>query len=186
MCLDEFNNPYVETFDSYRYNSRDNGTAIRGLSVKDRVDKIIICANGTHYRNYLSVYYEDYKDVFNRYNEAINNAVKNVTKSVDKFEFDTDYEQDRFVITQVAYTKGWKISAIDENGNKTQLKTYNAQGGFVGFVAPKGNYHYEMTYFTPYLKEGLIISITSFVLFVGTSTGIVIYNHFKKNKKEFE
>ncbi|MDD7316106.1 MAG: YfhO family protein, partial [Bacillales bacterium] len=139
-----------------------------------------------HYRNYVSVYYEDYKDVFNRYNEAINNAVKNVTKSVDKFEFDTDYEQDRFVITQVAYTKGWKISAIDENGNKTQLKTYNAQGGFVGFVAPKGNYHYEMTYFTPYLKEGLIISITSFVLFVGTSTGIVIYNHSKKNKKEFE
>ena len=186
VCLDEFNNPYVETFDSYRYNSRDNGTAIRGLSVKNKIDKIIICANGTHYRNYLSVYYEDYKDVFNRYNEAINNAVKNVTKSVDKFEFDTDYEQDRFVITQVAYTKGWKISAIDENGNKTQLKTYNAQGGFVGFVAPKGNYHYEMTYFTPYLKEGLIISITSFVLFVGTSTGIVIYNHSRKNKKEFE
>ena len=75
---------------------------------------------------------------------------------------------------------------IDKNGNKTQLKTYNAQGGFVGFVAPKGNYHYEMTYFTPYLKEGLIISITSFVLFVGTSTGIVIYNHSKKNKKEFK
>ena len=41
VCKDSEDNPYVATFDSYRYNSRDNGGAIRGLSVKDKVDKAL-------------------------------------------------------------------------------------------------------------------------------------------------
>ena len=99
-----------------------------------------------------------------------------------EFEFDTNYLQTRFVCTQVAYTKGWKVKAINESGEETTLKTYNAQGGFVGFVAPTGNVHYVMSYMTPYLKTGAIISITSFFLAAGTTVGLVFLR--KKTRKE--
>lgn len=183
VCKDSEGKEYVETFDSYRYNSRDAGGAIRGLSVKPKVEKLIICPNGTYYRNYLNIYYEDYTDVLARYENARNNGVSNVKCDVNSFEFDTNYSTNRFVCTQIAYTKGWSVKAIDESGVTTTLKTYNAQGGFVGFVAPSGNYHYVMSYCTPYLKVGAVISITSFVLATGTSIGLYFLLR-KSNKKE--
>jgi len=186
VCLDDDGNPYVETFDSYRYNSRDAGGAIRGLSVKPKIDKIIICPNGTYYRNYVNIYYEDYTNVFARYENAQNNGVSNVKCDVNKFEFDSNYTSNRFVCTQIAYTKGWSVKAVDESGVSTELKTYNSMGGFVGFIAPKGNVHYVMSYCTPNLKAGVVISVTSFFLAAGTSAGIVVYNRHKNKKSKQE
>ena len=99
------------------------------------------------------------------------------TYNVNYFTFTTNYSSPRFVVTQLAYTgnNGWRVVAIDESGNRTNLKVYNSMGGFAGFVAPSGAIKYEMSYVSPAFKEGLIMSLISlFGSCVIVSAGYVI------------
>ena len=50
----------------------------------------------------------------------------------------------------------------DVNGNKVQKDLFKAQGGFMAFVADPGEQSYYLSYFTPKLKQGLLISLSEF------------------------
>lgn len=183
---DKNGNSKVITFDNARNSSRSSGKSMRGLYSKEKIKRIIVCVDGDSYKtNYIDFYYEPFENCIARYQNAINNGLSNVKYNVNTFTFDTNYSNNRFVVTQLAYTGGWKIYSTDENGNKEQLKIYNAQGGFVGFVAPKGNTSYYLCYETPNFKEGLIMSIVSFVG-VATLVSIKYVLDKKRNKKEID
>ncbi|NLN80251.1 MAG: hypothetical protein GX132_02480, partial [Erysipelotrichia bacterium] len=62
-----------------------------------------------------------------------------------------------------------------------KLQTFNAQGGFVGFVSKKGETTYEMKYFTPYLSTGLIVTFSGLALF-GGSVALWAFVDLKKKK----
>lgn len=151
----------VFSFDDWRNsaNSNANGHMIKGIYSKEPIKAMIVTPLSSSFVKYNpSMYYEPWEDVENRFVNARNNGVTDVTYSVNDFSFKTNYSQSRFVVTQVAYTQGWKVRAIDENGISQDLKVYNAQGGFAGFVAPSGNIRYEMTYSTPGFKKWLAVS----------------------------
>lgn len=151
----------VFSFDDWRNsaNSNANGHMIKGIYAKEPIKSMIVVPLGNAFQRYIpSMYYEPWEDVESRFNNAILNGVTDLTYSVNDFTFNTNYSMSRFVVTQAAYTGGWKVTATDENGVTTNLKTYNAQGGFVGFVAPKGKVSYSMTYSTPGFKKWLAVS----------------------------
>ena len=55
-------------------------------------------------------------------------------------------------------------------------------GGFVGFVAPKGNITYSMEYLTPHILPGIAITLCS--LFGGVTVSVVpiIVKKYKKRE----
>ena len=167
-------------------NSNATGHIIRGLYSDVKIKRLIVVPLGNDYYKPLpALYYEDWGDVTDRYQNAINNGLTDVTYSVNDFTFKTNYEKERFVVTQVAYTKGWKVYAINSEGVKTELKTYNAQGGFVGFVAPSGDVRYEMSYMTPNIEKWFAVSVAGVTgVAVLTALPLVLRKIKKDSKKE--
>lgn len=181
---DSNGNSKVITFDNGRNSSRSSGKSMHGLYSKEKVKRIIVCVDGDDFKtDYIDFYYEPFEQCVARYQKAIDNGLKNVKYNVNQFTFETDYSSNRFVVTQLAYTGGWKVYATDEQGNKQQLKVYNAQGGFAGFIAPKGKISYFMCYQTPNIDKGLLMSIISFV---GLGSIIITKEVIDKKKRREE
>ena len=184
--LDKENN--IVMYDCHDDSTTDNVSWMRGFYIRDDVYKMAIC--GKYDNSYLEsghgneiIYYyqenradyETRRDVMN----AIN--VENVKYNKDKFTFTSSFENNRFVLSRVAYDKGWSIAAKDNTTGKTQpIKVYKGNSGFVSFVAPKGNYSYTMTYKTPYLGVSYLVSALSITTFFASIVGYQIYQDRKR------
>lgn len=138
--------------------------------------------------NTYTLYYETYSTY---YNDKISNLmqfpIENIEYSTNKFTFTTNFEKQRFIVTQIAFDDGWRVFCTDAEGNKKELKTYLSQGGFVGFLSEEGDCQYVMEYYTPYLELGSYISIggmfiffTSFVSYYYIAAAFLIKNDIKK------
>ena len=174
------------TFDEVRKTESDTGFVGRALYSKVPVSKMILCPmdwDSTIYiSSYLNVYYQPYEKVTAMLDKAADNGIKNLKKNVNTYTFDTNYETEKFFVTQLAYTEGWKIKATAKDGTVTNLKIYNAQGGFAGFVAPKGEYTYELSYRTPDFVKWALVSAAAF-LGVGALTAAPIILKKRKEKR---
>lgn len=180
------NDKNVISFDDWRNyaNSNANGHMIKGIYSKEPVKSMIVTPLSSTFCKYIpTMYYEPWENVENRFINARNNGIFDVNYSVNDFIFKSNYPTNRFVVTQAAYTKGWRVEATDQSGKTITLKTYNAQGGFVGFVAPKGYTTYKLSYSTPGFKKWLVVS-------AGALCGVVLISVIppiikkRKNKKE--
>ena len=170
------------TFDEVRNTESDNTYVGRALYSKVPVAKIILCPMGDkiYDAEYMNLYYEKYGEVIKKLDKAADNGIKNLTRNVNTYTFDTDYEKEKFVVTQLAYTGGWKLKATLLDGSVIYPTIYNAQGGFAGFVAPKGAVSYELTYMTPdFVKWGVVSAAAFLGLGVATFAPIII-----KKRKE--
>lgn len=66
-----------------------------------------------------------------------------------------------FLVLSLPYDAGWNVLV-----NGTQVKTYDVNGGFIGFGISQGESQIEM-YFTPVgFKQGAILSILGFLAYV--------------------
>lgn len=177
----------VITFDDLQgySNSNASGHMIRGLYSKERIKHIIVTplGNAKAYVGSSPIYYEPWENVEQRYQNAIDYSLKNVKYSVNDFDFETNYEKERFVSTQVAYTKGWKVRATNELGVQKDLKVYNVQGGFAGFVAPKGYTKYHMYYVTDGVQLFFPVSLFATAVVIGSGVLVKIK---KKNDSKLE
>lgn len=108
-----------------------------------------------------------------------------VEYSADKFTFKTNFSENRLVTTIIGYDAGWSVTATDASGNHYTPNTYKVDGGFLGFVAPGGvgEVTYTLSYHTPYLNEGFLLSMVGLFLLVGYESGRWIY---RRNKKKNE
>ena len=176
----------VITYDDGRYNESgyNAGSIYRGFFSKTPIKYIIICPINLgwgkfEYQTHTTIYYQPWDDVEAVFDNAVAHQLENVHYSNGHATFTTNNEDNRFVVTQLAYTKGWKLKA-KVNGEEKDLKIYNSQGGFVGFVAPKGTVTYELSYRT----EGLVLwSLVSVVGVLGT-VGVTVVPIIIKKRKE--
>lgn len=177
----------VITFDDARYNSisTNSGRIYRGIYSKTPIKCFIVCPlNGNEdgaYTTSIPVYYQKWEDVVADYNKALSNGLENIHYDIDKTTFTTNYSQNRFICTQFAYTKGWKVKA-KVKGVEKDLKVYNTQGGFVGFVAPKGSVTYELTYRTDGLVLWSLVSLASTLGVVGLTVAPIIVKKRKEKR----
>ena len=181
--LDENNKIFM--FDAHDDDTTDNVSYMRGFYIRKDVYKLAIC--GKYYQSYLyygalKFYAEEYNEYVNRRDALNANPVSDVTYKQDKFTFKTNYDQDLFVVSRVAYDRGWSIKAKNnDTGASFNVKTYKGNGGFVSFVAPKGNISYTMTYMTPYLKGSYILSAFTTTGFFVSLLGYHLYVEKKRN-----
>ena len=182
------NGSKIMMYDAHDDDTTDNTCYIRGFYIQKDVYSLAVC--GKYSKSYfeysggsevLTFYKEDKTDYETRRNALNANQVKNVTYGSDKFTFDTSNTKDVFVVSYVAYDKGWRITAKDnETGKKQNIKVYKGNGGFVSFVAPKGNFSYTMTYKTPYLNISALVSVLSGCSLLASLVGYHIYQEKKK------
>lgn len=161
-----------------------------GFYPEGRVKYIIACYKGNSgtisYRDFTSYMMErsDLETLVAPFT-GDNYALKNVKYWTDNFTFDTDFTERRLVTTSLGYDAGWQLTATDSEGLTQKVNTYRLNGGFLGFVAPQGDFSYHLTYMTPSLKEGAAIAmvcIGGFIAFQGISF-LVIYLKEKKEKQ---
>lgn len=156
--------------------------------VKDapKIKKIILVSrsNKVNTNPYVSI------DTFNSYKTKIlpfkNYPVTNVTNSTNSFSFNTDFDEERIVVTRLAYEDGFKLTMKDSSGNKKDLKVFNAQGGFVSFISGVGSCSYDLQYITPNLKKGSLISSLGVSLYIASLISFVYLDMRRKEKELLE
>ena len=133
------------------------------------------------------IYYEKYTAQEERYAHLKQNAPTDVVYSTNKFTFKTNFSSSRVVVTQIAYEDGWSVIARNNLGEVKKLNVYMLQGGFVSFVAPSGNYSYELTYYTPYLELGSYLSDIGLFIFLTSYFGyLYMDNELKSSSLAFD
>ena len=185
--IDEENRIFM--YDSHDDDTTDNTNYMRGFYLTKDAYKLAICGKWAYsylYDSTLTMYAENRDDYEARKAAMGGDLIENVKYSQDKFTFETHNQTaNKFVVSRVAYDKGWKVKAKDVSGKTTELKVYKGNGGFVSFVAPKGDYTYEMVYETPYLTLSYIVSALSFTGFFTSMVGYHLYQE-KKRKNHLD
>jgi len=183
----------VENSINYRIGS--SGATVLGFYPRGKVRYICFNSKPSDYPGTrqamlpsgLTVYRVNRTDLENAYETITDSehALTDYTYSNNKFTFKTNFSTNKLVTTIVGYDAGWRVKAIDENGIASWPRMYKVNGGLVGFLAPKGAVTYEMTYVTPYLTEGVILSSASWFIFAGY-TSATFFIKTRKRKRELE
>ena len=152
------------------YDDSNDSKTNRGFYVNEEVKKIRIevIDNFKESKALLLPYvkYEYYDTFKNNVQTMKENAVKNVEiLSSDEIKFDTDYKENRVVVLNVPYDKGWSLY----NEKNELVDIYMGQGGFISFVSDKGEHSYFLNYVTPSLNIGMKLT------FVGTVFTLAYY-----------
>ena len=114
------------------------------------------------------------------YQAAIDNLRKEpitINSRVDsEINFTTNYTSDKIVVLNYAITNGWNLFEV-KNGKEEKVKTYKAQGGFIGFEATAGNHTFILRYDSPNFALGMTLTAIGLVI---SFVALVYFS--KKNK----
>ena len=127
----------------------------------------------------MNLYYTYEQDIKKTQDQLKKDAVTDVVYNKNDFTFKTNYDKKKIVVLSVPYDAGWSLTRT-QNGQEEEVKIYNLNGGFVGFIAKDGQWNYNLSYYTPYLKEGIYLSIAGLALFVAIA---VVYSFLIKPPK---
>jgi uncharacterized membrane protein YfhO len=198
--------PNCETYINIKnlhYLERRNGSRIYAKS--DNISKTIICYTpyytwyadqhdflinlnyATKERNQIEIKFQ-YKGVYSlddlqvicqpvdNFNQQLallkENILENISMEPNKITGTITADKDKLLCFQIPYSKGW-TAYID--GKKVEFLQVNTM--YCGVFLPAGNHDIILTYMTPYLKQGCILSLIGLCLFI-----IVILFYEKKRK----
>ena len=135
-----------------------------------KITKIIIASRKTNMEKYELAYKtgSHVKDTVETLKE---NSVLDVHYKTNHFDFKTDYDHRRVVVTQLPYEDGFKLKATLPDGTVKNLDIFTAQGGFVSFVSEVGDVSYSLDFYTPYLSMSSYISSIGLFMFVTSALG---------------
>ena len=109
----------------------------------------------------LNITYSYESEISVMQQRILDNALTNVTYRNNKFTFTSNTEGKKLIVTNIPYDTGWTLKA---NGNIKE--TFIVNGGFIGFISEDGETNYTLSYFTPYLKEGLMVTLLGIILLI--------------------
>ncbi|MCA1031290.1 YfhO family protein [Bacillus timonensis] len=88
-------------------------------------------------------------------------AVTDITFTEESVSGKIDATRNGILFLSVPYSKGWTVTV---DGKK--VDTYKVNSAFTGVYVTEGEHVFEMKYVTPYFKEGLMISVGTFLLLI--------------------
>lgn len=132
-----------------------------------KISKIIIVSRKTELENYRLAY-----KLGTDVNKVIDNLkaypITDVNYKTNHFDFKTNFDSRRIVVTQIPYEEGWSLRANYQDGTSKEVEILTAQGGFVSFVSELGDVTYSLDYYTPYLALASIISGSAMFIYIMT------------------
>ena len=157
---------------------------MRGYYPTRPVSRIVIVPkfySGSMY--YPTLYREPYQTFLTRHSALQDYPLEDYQHSANRMRFETNFNTSRFIVLNTPFDPGWRVTRILENGQKESTQVYSAQGGFIGFLSGEGKTQYEVRYWTPYLTEGILISLAGLAIFGGVIGATFL---IQKRKKDFE
>ena len=147
-----------------------------------RIKKIIIVSRKTEIENYKIGYKLGTltKDNIEKLREY---PITDVNQKTNHFDFKTNFESHRVVVTQLPYEDGWKLKATLPDGTIKDVPIFTAQGGFVSFVNERGEVNYSLDFTTPYLRMSSYISGIALFIFIYTELGYLYISMNWNNQK---
>lgn len=136
-----------------------------------KISKIIIVSRKTKIEDY-SIAYKTGTQVNNVISALKEYPIADINYRTNHFDFKTNYESKRVVVTQLPYEDGWRLKATYKDGTSKDIDIFTAQGGFVSFVSEIGEVTYSLDFYTPYLAISSYISSIGLFLF---STSLISY-----------
>jgi uncharacterized membrane protein YfhO len=132
---------------------------------------------------YPVLYREPYAAFLTRIDDLNEYPLTNFQHTRNTRTFSTNFETSRFIVLNTAFDPGWRVERISQGGEKDSTPVYVSQGGFVGFLSGVGRTNYVVRYWTPYLSEGLLISLAGFSIFGGV-IGATFFVDKKRKEQE--
>jgi uncharacterized membrane protein YfhO len=115
----------------------------------------------------IEVYSLSMIHVKNQLDELRKGSLQNIKESNNRIEGDVDLTRKGILVLSVPYSKGWNATV---DGEKAKLLKANIL--YSALELPEGEHHITLTYRTPYLLEGFIISMVSLFLFIGITVAL--------------
>ena len=127
--------------------------------------------NGVYTIDKIEAYALDYDNIKNIKNNIT--EFSSISVDNDTIRGNIKIDEYSYLVTTIPYDKGFKIKVNDKYVDYEMINK-----GFIGLPLEKGIYSIEITYETPLLYEGKILSTIGIVLFLG----ILINDKFNKNE----
>jgi len=132
-------------------------------------------AKGTYTINKRQLYTLDFEHIKNLKNNVDPFIIDKEATKGDTIKGEIDVKEDGYFNLSVPYDEGFTIKV---DGKETKYQKLN--GVFVGFKIDKGHHNIEITYEAPNFKEGAMITIMGFILFIS----VIIYQYLKPRKNK--
>lgn len=100
-------------------------------------------------------------------------CISNIKVENDRVTFDVDADKEGYLVVKMPYSSGWKAMADGKVED-----TFAANIMYTGIKVTSGHHKISFSYVTPGLVAGIIISISSFLLFIGA----LIFVSLRKGK----
>ena len=157
---------------------------MRGYYPDRPVSRIVIVPKFSEGSMFYPVLYREPYAAFQSRVDSLNEyPLTNFNHTRNTRTFSTNFATSRFIVLNTAFDPGWRVERTSQGGQKDTTPVYLSQGGFVGFLSGVGPTDYVVRYWTPYLSEGLLISLAGFAIFGGViGAGVVI----EKRRKDQE
>lgn len=143
----------------------------RGFYVDQPINKIVIefiqdaayskVFNSDNFLNAIDMYYQYENQIQQNLQNNLDHKLYDVTYQKNCFTFKTNEATQRLAVTNIPYDDGWTLTC-----NQEEIPIYKVNGGFVGFVTPIGEVEYQLQYFTPQLKSGLMVTMAGLFLLI--------------------
>lgn len=148
----------ILTCKSWIYANKNN--VFRYVISDDTISELKIhLSKGTYNISDVRYYVLDYDDI--KYIKDSKTAFNIVEMGNDEIVGNIDVLNDSYFVTSIPYDDGF---AVMVNGDEVSYEMVNK--GFIGFPLKKGSYNISITYKSPLLKEGKIISLVGLLIFV--------------------
>ncbi len=114
---------------------------------------------------------------FDGYEEKVNalrkNSLENVKIKTNKITGDISLDKEKLLCLNIPYSDGWKLKV---DGKETRLKKVNYMNS--GVILKAGKHKIELTYCTPGVKIGLLLTIVGILILLII---IIVYKVSRKN-----
>lgn len=89
------------------------------------------------------------------------NTLEQISMGTNRVRGEIDVEEPKLLVLSIPYSKGWQAKV---DGERARL--YQADTAYMAIALGPGHHQIELTYATPYLKEGGVISLLGWAAFV--------------------
>ena len=160
--------------DKSYFNNRKN-FAINMCYSDDARDKVTITFEqpGTYRFDDIEVVEQSFDGYEEKVNALRKNSLENVKIKTNKITGDISLDKEKLLCLNIPYSDGWKLKV---DGKETRLKKVNYMNS--GVILKAGKHKIELTYCTPGVKIGLLLTIVGILILLII---IIVYKVSRKN-----
>ena len=160
--------------DKSYFNNRKN-FAINMCYSDDARDKVTITFEqpGTYRFDDIEVVEQSFDGYEEKVNALRKNSLENVKIKTNKITGDISLDKEKLLCLNIPYSDGWKLKV---DGKETRLKKVNYMNS--GVILKAGKHKIELTYCTPGVKIGLLLTIVGILVLLII---IIVYKVSRKN-----